>query len=56
MTRKPVTAAPAMTLGAAAQLMENRPSQLSVLPVISPADGLFVGLIRIHDIYHAEGV
>jgi arabinose-5-phosphate isomerase len=53
MTRNPVRAAPGMSLGNAAQLMEARASQLSVLPVTDP-DGLrCVGLIRIHDIYQS---
>ena len=49
MTRAPVVAAPEMLAHAALQLMENRPSQISVLPVVS-ADGAAVGLLRLHDI------
>jgi len=30
--------------------MENRPSQISVLPVLE-ADGRCVGLLRLHDLY-----
>jgi arabinose-5-phosphate isomerase len=51
MTRTPVTIEHSATLYQAMQLMENRPSQISVLPVI---DGpRWVGLIRLHDIYQA---
>ncbi len=50
MTRTPVTVAPDSTLGQALELMESRPSQISVLPVVGP-DGRAVGIIRLHDIY-----
>lgn len=53
MTRNPVRASPDMGLGDAARLMEDRPSQISVLPVVDPATDRCVGLIRIHDIYQA---
>jgi arabinose-5-phosphate isomerase len=49
MTPRPVVVAPGMLAHAALQLMENRPSQISVLPVVE-ADGRAVGLLRIHDI------
>jgi arabinose-5-phosphate isomerase len=49
MTRRPVVAAPDMLAHAALQLMENRPSQIAVLPVVEP-DGRCVGLLRLHDI------
>ena len=50
MTRTPVTIGPEATLGEALELMEQRPSQISVLPVVDEA-GHALGLIRIHDIY-----
>lgn len=53
MTINPVSAAPSTGLGDAARLMEDRPMQISVLPVVDPAGGKCVGLIRIHDIYQA---
>ena len=49
MTRDPITASPEMLAYDALQLMENRPSQISVLPVVE-ADGKCVGLLRLHDI------
>ncbi|MCA1593822.1 MAG: KpsF/GutQ family sugar-phosphate isomerase [Acidobacteria bacterium] len=49
MTRSPVVVAPDLLAHAALQLMEDRPSQISVLPVVD-ADGRCVGLLRIHDI------
>lgn len=53
MTRNPIRAFPAMSLADAARLMEDRPSQLSVLPVVEPGTERCLGLIRIHDIYQA---
>ena len=49
MTRKPTVATPELLAFDALQLMENRPSQISVLPVVDGA-GKCVGLIRVHDI------
>ena len=48
MTRDPVTATPEMLAYDALQLMENRPFQISVLPVVD-GDGC-VGLLRVHDV------
>jgi len=49
MTPAPVVVTPDLLAHAALQLMEDRPSQISVLPVVD-ADGHCVGLLRIHDI------
>ena len=49
MTRDPVVVAPDALAYAAMRLMEDRPSQISVLPVVE-RDGRAVGLVRIHDI------
>jgi arabinose-5-phosphate isomerase len=49
MTQKPTVASPELLAFDALQLMENRPSQISVLPVVDGA-GKCVGLIRVHDI------
>lgn len=49
MTGNPITARPEMLAYDALQLMENRPSQVSVLPVVDE-DGHCVGLLRLHDI------
>jgi len=50
MTRSPVTIGPEASLGEALELMERRPSQISVLPVVDEA-GRALGILRIHDIY-----
>ncbi len=49
MTRSPVSAAPEMLAFDALNIMENRPSQISVLPVVDES-GAAVGLLRLHDI------
>lgn len=54
MTPKPVTIVPETRLLDALRLMEDRPSQISVLPVIDPAGGRCLGLLRLHDINRTD--
>ena len=49
MTLSPVTVAPGALIHDALLLMEDRPSQISVLPVVEA--GRCMGLLRIHDLY-----
>lgn len=49
MTRNPTVASPELLAYDALRLMEDRPSQISVLPVVD-SDRVCVGLIRLHDI------
>jgi arabinose-5-phosphate isomerase len=49
MTRKPVVATPELLAFDALRLMEDRPSQISVLPVVDQ-DQKCVGLLRLHDV------
>lgn len=49
MTRSPITAAAEMLAFDALKIMEERTSQISVLPVID-GDGKAIGLLRLHDI------
>jgi arabinose-5-phosphate isomerase len=49
MTRDPVVASPELLAYDALRLMEDRPSQISVLPVVN-GDRVCLGLIRLHDI------
>jgi len=50
MTANPVRVTPETLLGDALRLMEDRPSQISVLPV-ADTGGHCLGLLRLHDIY-----
>ncbi|MBE0657122.1 MAG: KpsF/GutQ family sugar-phosphate isomerase [Bryobacteraceae bacterium] len=50
MTARPLTASPDLRLDAALRRMEDRPSQVSVLPVVAPDSGRALGLLRLHDI------
>lgn len=49
MTASPVTAGPEMLAFDALRLMEDRPSQISVLPVVD-GGGRCIGLVRLHDL------
>jgi arabinose-5-phosphate isomerase len=49
MTRNPTVATPEMLAFDALRLMEDRPTQISVLPVVDE-QGKCLGLIRLHDI------
>lgn len=50
MTASPITIGPEALLHEALRLMEDRPSQISLLPVVEP-DGRCLGIIRVHDLY-----
>ncbi|KAI9133967.1 SIS domain-containing protein [Acaryochloris sp. CCMEE 5410] len=52
MTANPITAAPDQLAYDALQVMEDRPSQISVLPVVD-LDDRCVGVLRLHDIAQA---
>jgi arabinose-5-phosphate isomerase len=52
MTVSPVTVSPDATLKEALRLMEDRPSQISVLPVMEGERCL--GLVRLHDLYQTD--
>jgi len=54
MSRHPVVVAPSVLLAKAVDLMENRPSQISVLPVVDES-GRCAGIVRIHDVYSPRG-
>ncbi len=53
MTRSPLAIAPDALLKDALILMEDRPSQISVLPVVE-ASGRALGLLRLHDLYRPD--
>jgi arabinose-5-phosphate isomerase len=52
MTRNPVVTRPESRAQEALDLMENRPSQISVLPVVDPS-GNWKGVVRLHDLIRA---
>ena len=49
MTRTPICTSPEDLASSAFELMENRPKQISVLPVVD-SQGHWKGLVRIHDL------
>jgi arabinose-5-phosphate isomerase len=49
MTKQPTTVTSDRLAAEALQIMENRPSQISVLPVVNSA-GEWLGLVRLHDL------
>jgi len=54
MTPTPTLIGPEARLHEALRLMEDRPSQIYVLPVVEPATRRCLGLLRLHDIYHGH--
>jgi arabinose-5-phosphate isomerase len=53
MTARPATIPPGASIHAALRTMEDRGSQISVLPVVAES-GLCVGLLRLHDLYQHQ--
>lgn len=51
MTASPIATFPGQSLGEALRLMEERSSQISVLPVVDRESEKLVGLLRLHDAY-----
>lgn len=51
MTQEPIVSRPETKLGEALRVMEERSSQISVLPVVSGDSAKLEGLLRLHDAY-----
>ncbi len=51
MTKDPISIEDNLSIGEAIDIMENRPAQISVLPVVNASTGQALGLFRIHDAY-----
>ena len=54
MTTDPISISSNSSIDNALKLMEDRRSQISVLPVVSEENGECLGLIRLHDIYQTR--
>ena len=54
MNKDPVSVPVQSSLDEAMKLMEDRPSQISVLPVMDLSRNACVGLLRLHDIYQSK--
>jgi arabinose-5-phosphate isomerase len=54
MCAEPTVVGPDALVHDALTLMEDRPKQISVLPVVDPATQTCLGLIRVHDVYHGK--
>lgn len=54
MTANPVTITRDAPLADALKLMEDRPRQIYVLPVLEPNGGPCCGLLRLHDVYQPQ--
>jgi arabinose-5-phosphate isomerase len=55
MTRAPVSIGPDATLAEALEVMERRPRQISVLPVVD-GSGRALGLLRLHDVFQFSAI
>ena len=51
MTQAPISTQSAVPLGDALRIMEDRSSQISVLPVVVEPGGRLIGMLRLHDAY-----
>ena len=56
MTASPATIDPGARLQDALRMMEDRSSQVSVLPVVDRGSGACLGLLRLHDIYRGGSI
>ena len=54
MNKAPVSVPVKASLDEAMKMMEDRPSQISVLPVIDLTKNVCLGLLRLHDIYQSK--
>ena len=54
LTKEALTVNPDCRLREALRMMEDRPSQISVVPVVDKASHRLLGLLRLHDIYQTN--
>ena len=50
----PLSVHPEIALREALRIMEDRPSQISVMPVTEKASNKLIGLIRVHDVHQTN--
>ena len=53
INKKPISVSHALSIQDAMKLMEDRGSQISVLPVVNESNEC-LGLIRLHDLYQTK--
>lgn len=54
MTKNPLSVNPEIPLREALRIMEDRPSQISVMPVVEKRSHKLLGLIRVHDVHQTN--
>lgn len=54
MTQNPLSVNPEILLREALRIMEDRPSQISAIPVVEKSSHKLLGLIRVHDIHQTN--
>ena len=54
MTQSPLSVHPEIALREALRIMEDRPSQISVMPVTEKESNKLLGLIRVHDVHQTN--
>ena len=54
MTQRPLSVHPEIALREALRIMEDRPSEISVMPVTEKASNKLLGLIRVHDVHRTN--
>jgi arabinose-5-phosphate isomerase len=54
MSQNPLSVNPEIPLREALRIMEDRPSQISAMPVVEKGSNKLLGLIRIHDIHQTK--
>ena len=54
MTQNPLSVHPEIALREALRIMEDRPSQISAMPVTEKASNKLLGLIRVHDVHQTN--
>jgi arabinose-5-phosphate isomerase len=54
MTKSPLSVNPDVLLREALRLMEDRPSEISIMPVVEKTSRKLLGMIRVHDVHQTN--